>query len=124
MVEICSSYRIQNYLCIVDYHSKFPVIKETEHLSANSLMMKCKIIFSEYGLPKKIMSNADDNFSSNKFKTFCKKLNIEQAVLSSYHDHSNGQVEACIIFIKQTFKNALTLELTDIQLRHRSDQPH
>ena len=44
----------KNYLCIVDYHSKFPVIKKTEDLSTYNLMLTCKIIFSEYGLPKKI----------------------------------------------------------------------
>ena len=28
----------KHYLCIVDYHSKFPIIKKTEDLSANSLI--------------------------------------------------------------------------------------
>ena len=44
----------RNYLCIVDYHSKFPVIKKMEDLSADSLILTCKIICSEYSLPKKI----------------------------------------------------------------------
>ena len=35
----------RNYLCFVDYHSKFPVIKKTEDLSADSLTLACKIIF-------------------------------------------------------------------------------
>ena len=40
----------KNYLCIVDYHSKFPVIKKMEGLSADSLILVCKVIFfSEYG---------------------------------------------------------------------------
>ena len=43
----------KNYLCIIDYHSKFPVIKKMEDVSADSLILTCKIIFSEYGLPKK-----------------------------------------------------------------------
>ena len=32
-------------LCIVDYHSKFPVIKKMEYLSADSLILACKIFF-------------------------------------------------------------------------------
>ena len=56
------------YLCIVDYHSKFPVFKKTEDPSTDSLILICKIIFSAYGLPKKIMSNAGGNFVSDKFK--------------------------------------------------------
>ena len=69
----------KNYLCAVDYHSKFPVIKKMEDLSADSLILTCKIFFSEHGLPKK-MSGAGTNFISDKFKRFCQNLNIEQVV--------------------------------------------
>ena len=62
----------KHYLCIVDYHSKFPIIKKAENLSADSLILTCKVIFVEYGIPKKIMSDAGSNFISDKFKTFCK----------------------------------------------------
>ena len=49
-------------------------------------------------------SDAGGNFISQKFKNFCNNLNIEQVVSSSYHHQSNGQVEACIKFIKCTMK--------------------
>ena len=94
----------KHYLCIIDYHNKFPFIKKTEHLSADSLILMCKVIFAEDGLPKKIMLDLCGNFVSNKFKTFCKSLNIKEAFLSSYHHQSNGQVEACIKFVKHTLK--------------------
>ena len=38
----------KHYLCIVDYHSKFPIIKKTEDFSAESLILMCKVIFAEY----------------------------------------------------------------------------
>ena len=66
----------KHYLYIVDYHSKFPIIKKTEDLSADSLILMCKVIFAEYGLPKKIMFDSGSNFFSDKFKTICKSLNI------------------------------------------------
>ena len=94
----------KHYLCPVDYQRKFPVIKKSENLSADSLILTCTVIFAEYGLAKKIMLDSGDNFVSDKFKTFCKSLNIEQAFSSSYHHQSNGQVEACIIFIKCILK--------------------
>ena len=56
------------YLRIVNYHSKFLVIKKMKDPSADRLMLACKIIFSEYGLPKKIMSDTGGNFISDKFK--------------------------------------------------------
>ena len=41
----------KNYLCIVDYNSKFPVVKRLEGLSAESLINTVKIIFARYGIP-------------------------------------------------------------------------
>ena len=41
----------KRYLCLVDYHSKFPIVKKTEDLSADSLILTCKIIFAEYRIP-------------------------------------------------------------------------
>ena len=98
----------KNYLCIVDYHSKFPIIQRMEGLSAENLITTVKIIFSEYGIPCRLMSDTGSNFVSEKFRSFCSSLNIEQAVSSSYHHQSNGQVEACIKFIQLTIKNAQT----------------
>ena len=83
----------KNYLCIVDYHSKFPIINKAENLSADSLILACKISFSKYGLAKKKLSGAGGNFISDKFKQFSKNMNIVLATSSSAYTHqSNGQV--------------------------------
>ena len=99
----------KNYICIVDYHIKFPVMKRMEELSAESPIAAVKIVFAEYGIPHRIMSDAGSNFISEKFKHFCNCLYIQQAVWSLYHHQSNGQVEACIKFIKCTIKSVWTL---------------
>ena len=46
-------------------------------LSADSLIAAVKVIFAEYGLPNRIMSDAGSNFISEKFKDFCNSLNME-----------------------------------------------
>ena len=51
VVVECVPYTIN--ICIVDYHNKFTVIKKTENLPADSLILPCKIIFPENGLSKK-----------------------------------------------------------------------
>ena len=71
----------KNYLCVIDNHNKFLIVKKTEGLSADSLISAFKVVFSEYGIPKRIMSDVDgNNFISEKFKNFCISLNIEQAI--------------------------------------------
>ena len=97
-------FKNKHYLCIVDYNSKFPVIKRLEGLSADNLINVVKTIFAECGLPHNLMSDASTNFVSDKLHQFCKSVNIEQVTSSTYHHQSNGQVEACIKFIKFTFK--------------------
>ena len=57
----------KNYLCIIDYNSKFSVVKKLEGLSVESLITMTKIIFSKYGIPQKIMSDAGTNFVSDRF---------------------------------------------------------
>ena len=114
----------KNYLCIVDYHNKFPVIKRMEGLSTESLIATIKVIFAEYGIPHKIMSDTGTNFVSDKFRKFCSRLNIEQTVSSVYHHQGNGQVEACIKFIKCTLKNVPTLIGTFTWYYYKSTLTH
>ena len=97
-------FKYKHYLCIVDYNSKFPVSKRIEGLSADNLIKMVKTIFVAYGIPHKIMSDAGTNFVSDKFWKFCKSVNIQQAVSSAYHHQNNGQVKACMKFIKCMFK--------------------
>ena len=105
----------RNYLCIIDYHSEFLVMKKMEDLSADSLILACTIIFSEYGSLKKIMSDAGGSFISDKLKRFCQDINIQQIVLSSYYNQNDGQVGACIKFIRCIIKKCIDT-ISDIHL--------
>ena len=60
-------YNNKNYLCIVDYNSKFPITKKLEGMSAKTLTNTVKIIFEEYGIPRKIMSDTGTNFIPDRF---------------------------------------------------------
>ena len=57
-------------LCIVDYYSKFPVVKKTGGFSAGELIRAAKIVFAGFGLPRKIVSDAGTNFISDQSKHF------------------------------------------------------
>ena len=59
----------KHYLCTVDYHSKFPVMKQVVGFSTDNLIKLFKIIFSEYRLLSKIVSDADTNIIKKSSKT-------------------------------------------------------
>ena len=77
-------------LCIADYFSKFPLVKKTDGLLADNLIIVVKIVFAEFGLPSKIVSDGDTNLVSDKFRQFFMQLNLEQAITLSYLHSSNG----------------------------------
>ena len=81
---------------MVDYYSKFLIVKCAEGLSVDYQMKSCKIILAEYG---KIMSDGGTNFITVVFQEFCRTLQIHHAA-SSYNQQSNGHIEACIKFAK------------------------
>ena len=89
-----------SYLCVIDYNSKFPIIWKLQGLSAEHLINAVSAIFNEYGIPRKLMSDTGINFVSEKFRHFCRSMNVEQVVSLAYHHQSKGQVKACIKFIK------------------------
>ena len=41
------------YLCDVDYHSKFPVMKQVEEFITDNLVITCKICFQSMDCPVK-----------------------------------------------------------------------
>ena len=57
----------RHFLCIVDYKSKIPSHKADQGFSAENLIKTYKIIFSEYGMPSKMVSEVGTNFISEKF---------------------------------------------------------
>ena len=57
----------------IDYHSKFPIAKKVSGLSADGLVQMAKLIFTEYELPKKTVSDAGTNLMSEMFTEFCRR---------------------------------------------------
>ena len=93
----------KTHLCLVDYHSKFPIVKKVNSLSVDDLVQMAKLIFAEYG-QKKIVPGAGTTFMAGTFKPFCRRMNIQKCIASLYHHQSNRQVDTSIKFVKCTIK--------------------
>ena len=59
-------------LCIVDYHSKFPIAKKVSSLSADYMVQTNNLILVEYRLELKIVLGVGINFTSETFNHFCR----------------------------------------------------
>ena len=118
-VDGADIFMTKTFLYIVDYHSKFTILKKVNSLSPHDLVQMTKLTVTKYGLLKKIISDAGTNFITETFKDFCRKMNTQQTITSPYQHQSNGQVEACLKFV--SLKNLdtnryLCLALLQIQL--------
>ena len=60
-------------LCIVYYYSNFPIAKKSHRLTADDMFGAANIVFTEFRLPKKIISDAGTNFTSETFRQFCRR---------------------------------------------------
>ena len=69
------------YLLVVDYNSKFVAVKNLKNSQSLTIINTCKKIFSQYGIPKELITDNGPDFTSHHFK---KKrvgiLNTKQSV--------------------------------------------
>lgn len=61
-------------------------------------------VFANHGLPKDIVSDRDPRFTSEFFTELCKRLDVEQKLLSTFHPQSYGQNERMNCFIEDILR--------------------
>ena len=96
-----------HYLLVVDYNSKFVAVKNlNNNLQSLTIINKCKKIFSQYGIPKELITDNRPEFTSHHFKKFIKSWDFKHQTVSPYYHQSNGVVERSIQTVKRTLKKA------------------
>ena len=60
----------QNFLLVVDYHSKYREIKRLYSTISVLVIQKMKMTFSRLGIPKVVRSDNGTQYSSRSFKRF------------------------------------------------------
>ena len=96
------------YLIIVDYYSKFPIIRKMPGVcSSGAVIVATKQIFSEYGIPSKVVSDNGPQFSSFLYKKFANEWCFAHVTSSPRYPQSNGFVERNIRTVKMLFQKAI-----------------
>ena len=92
------------YLMIADYYSKFPIIRKMNDLTtSNMLISTMKQIFSEHGIPSRVVSDNGPQYSSEAFKEFAQQWQFDHITSSPKFPKSNSFIERQI----QTIKRAI-----------------
>ena len=91
-------------LLAVDYFSWFSFVRKLQSLHSVNVIKHLKEIFTEVGVPRCTVSDSGTQFTSQEFKDFTRRWDIQHRITSPTNAQSNGQAEHFV----QTIKNSLT----------------
>jgi len=95
------------YLIVADYYSKFPIIRKLPKPCPSSVVVEVtKSIFSEFGIPERVVSDNGPHYASASYKEFTTTWGISHITSSPRYPRSNGLVERQIRTVKNIFKKA------------------
>ena len=97
----------KKYLMVVDYYSRFPVIRLLDNMTSHAVCNHFTSVLAEYGLPATIISDFGSQYISERFKTKCKLSGIILRFSSPYHHQANSLAERTIGTCKSLLKKAL-----------------
>ena len=95
------------YLVIVDYYSRFPVVRPLNDMSASTISSHFTSVFAEYGLPSALTADFGSQYVSEMFRKKCKESGITLTFSSPYHHQANGAAEWCVGTTKSLWKKAV-----------------
>ena len=80
-------------LSVVDHFSKYAAAYATSKQDSKTVIDCLTKLFSEFGVPSKILSDQGRSFVSKEFQDFLKLWNVKKATATSYHPQTSGLVE-------------------------------
>ena len=95
-----------SYLLIVDYTSRFPVIRKLTSTTAQHVAGQMKLVFSEYGWPETIISHNGPCYSAETFTKVMKDYSVNHITSSPHYLQSNGLAEKYVQIMKNLFYKA------------------
>ena len=98
-------YQGSNYLVIVDYYSKFPIVRKiTGKCDGPAIVRTMKQVFSEVSIPKKVISDNGPQFDCEHFRKFDKEWCFDHVTSSPTFPQSNGLAERMVQTVKNIIK--------------------
>lgn len=98
----------ENYAMIIDYLTKWPVVKPLRQSTSSRAVIKVlQGVFSDYGVPEKLISDNASQFTCSEFGEFCSDNQIKHSTSSPLHSSGNGQVERTIGTVKAMIKKCV-----------------
>ncbi|XP_038073055.1 uncharacterized protein K02A2.6-like [Patiria miniata] len=96
-----------DYLIIADYYSKATFVRRVSgQCSSAAVITLTKQIFSEQGIPTKVISDNGPQYDSREYHKFSQDWEIDHVTSSPRYPRSNGFIERMIQTVKLTLTKA------------------
>ena len=95
-ILICRSILGSLYLITVDAHSKWLDVQVMSSITTAKTIEKLRMLFVNHGLSNKIVTDIGPSFTSEEFKVFMEKNEINHITSAPYHPSSNGLAERAV----------------------------
>ena len=99
-------YESQPYLLIVNYTSRFPIVRKLKSMSVQNVAEHFKSIFLEYGWPDTIVSDNGPCYAAELFTNLMKEYAVNHITSSPHYPQSNGLAEKFVHIMKNLFHKA------------------
>lgn len=96
------------FFIIIDSTSKWIEYFKMKNTNAVEVIARLRRLFSQFGLPKQVVSDNGPPFTSEAFKLFLSNNGIEHCTTAPYHPSSNGAAESAVKICKSVIKKALS----------------
>ena len=94
-----------DYLLVVDYYSKFPVVKKFANTQSSTVIAHLKSVFEEHGIPNKFVTGNGPQYSSAAFQEFSHTYGFTHVTSSPLYPQSNGLCERTVKTVKNVLQN-------------------
>ena len=99
-------FKSKSYLLVMDYTSRFPIVRELKFMSAQHITEHFRIIFLEYGWPDTLVSDNGPCYVAEMFTSLMKEYAVNHTTSSPHYLQSNGLAEKFVQIVKNLFYKA------------------
>ena len=99
-------YKSKSYLLVVNYTSRFPIVREIRSMSAQHIAEHFRLIFSEYGRPDTLVSDNGLCYVAKMLTNLMKEYAVNHITSSPHYPQSNGLAEKFFQIVKNLFYKA------------------
>ena len=99
------------FLVVVDYFSKYLIVRKIPSSTSSAVIKELGMIFSEFGKPQIFRSDNGPCYSSQEFRFFMQNWLIEHRTSSPHYPQSNGLAESMVKVSKNLIEKAVRQDL-------------